>query len=92
MISILERLRVWCITKLGGFVKQGKGSIIGQPDGTIKVSYMAEISNLDIQSHAEGVFTVRSIYNNGYPKVRAEYFDKDYFPDLHVLSKEDLEE
>lgn len=74
MKTLLTRLRHWCIELLGGYVQQGKGRIIGQRDGSIKVSHMAEISNLEVESHALGVFTVRSIYQGGYPKVRAENY------------------
>ena len=74
MCTLLTRLRHRCIELLGGYVQQGKGRIVGQRDGSIKISHMAEISNIDVEIHAFGVCTVRSIYQSGYPKVRTDYF------------------
>lgn len=77
MSTVLTRLRHWCIELLGGYVQQGKGRIVGQRDGSIIMSGMAEIRDLNIEPHAFGVFTVRSIHQSGYPKVHAEYFPKE---------------
>ena len=84
MCTLLTRLRHWCIELLGGYVQQGRGRIVGQRDGSIKISHMAEISNIDVEIHAFGVCTVRSVYQSGYPTVRAE----NYFVENYLSSKE----